>query len=436
MPTISLCMIVKNEELHLQKCLESVKGLVDEIVIVDTGSIERTKEIAKKSGAKVVEFEWSDDFAAARNVSLQHATGDWILVLDADETLSKKDHEKIKQYVRENADAYFLIQRDYLPTCQAREFTSKEGDTYDESKPYPGWHENKLIRLFKKSSIIQFSGVVHESVLPALRKDKLTIKETNIPIHHYGRLKDNLERKEELYFALGEKKLAQNPSDAKACFEHAKRLSNGKYKDLARAEKLMEKAYGIDPTLHVLPHLLQIYRERGEWEKLEQLYKQTPQPDQDSHICYALHCMDRSKFTTAKEILTPLLQNKKVHPLVYLALAQCEFTEQNNKQARVWIKKVHAIDQNNIDAFDLLLKIELREGNLIETKKILDSLFAKFPFQHEFHLAMALYYEKMNAPKEAREYYTNAKNYGSQQRRLIEKRIEQITQFLQEQALQ
>ncbi|NLG78652.1 MAG: glycosyltransferase [Firmicutes bacterium] len=84
---ISLCMIVKNEEEFLPACLDSVKGVVDEIIIVDTGSTDRTVEIARQYGAKVYHYEWNDDFAAARNESLRHATCGWILVLDADERL-------------------------------------------------------------------------------------------------------------------------------------------------------------------------------------------------------------------------------------------------------------------------------------------------------------------------------------------------------------
>ena len=83
-------MIVKNEEAFLEKCLLSVQGLVDEIVIVDTGSTDKTKEIALKFTSKVYDFEWCDNFAAARNESLKYATGDWILVLDADEVIVKR----------------------------------------------------------------------------------------------------------------------------------------------------------------------------------------------------------------------------------------------------------------------------------------------------------------------------------------------------------
>src|SRR3989338_5592832 len=95
--TISLCMITKNEEKYLEQCLNSVKDLVDETIIVDTGSTDKTKEIAKRFNAKVYDFKWADDFSAARNESLKHATKDWILILDADEVMDKEAVKTIKE---------------------------------------------------------------------------------------------------------------------------------------------------------------------------------------------------------------------------------------------------------------------------------------------------------------------------------------------------
>src|SRR5207253_10332123 len=82
-PRLSLCMIVKNEERFLRNCLESVKDIVDEMVIVDTGSTDSTPDIAREYGAKVIPHVWKDDFSEARNVSLDHAEGDWVLWLAA-----------------------------------------------------------------------------------------------------------------------------------------------------------------------------------------------------------------------------------------------------------------------------------------------------------------------------------------------------------------
>ena len=93
---VSLTMIVRNEENNLPHCLTSAHGLFDEIVIVDTGSTDRTKDIAVEFGAKLVEFAWIDDFAAARNVSLAHAGGDYAFWLDADDVIEPPEREKLK----------------------------------------------------------------------------------------------------------------------------------------------------------------------------------------------------------------------------------------------------------------------------------------------------------------------------------------------------
>lgn len=98
---LSLCMIVKNEEASLPNCLNSVKELVDEIVVLDTGSTDRTPEIAREFGAKVHYFKWCDDFSAARNESLKYVQGDWVLILDADEKLTPEIVPQIEAAIRQ-----------------------------------------------------------------------------------------------------------------------------------------------------------------------------------------------------------------------------------------------------------------------------------------------------------------------------------------------
>jgi len=99
-PKISLCMIVRDEEGNLAGCLLPVKDVFDEIVVVDTGSQDRTTEIARRLGAKVHQFPWEDDFAQARNVSLQYATGDWIFWMDADDRLARGEAIKLKRLAK------------------------------------------------------------------------------------------------------------------------------------------------------------------------------------------------------------------------------------------------------------------------------------------------------------------------------------------------
>lgn len=104
---LSLCMIVKNEELALPSCLSSVKGVVDEIVVLDTGSSDRTPEIAKEFGARVYDFEWCNDFSKARNQSLKYVQGNWVLVLDADEVLVPEITPTLKKAIKR--DRYLVI---------------------------------------------------------------------------------------------------------------------------------------------------------------------------------------------------------------------------------------------------------------------------------------------------------------------------------------
>ncbi|GAX38062.1 glycosyltransferase [Nodularia sp. NIES-3585] len=104
---LSLCMIVKNEAATLPKCLNSVKGVVDEMIILDTGSSDRTPHIAQEFGAQVYHFQWCDDFSAARNAALQYVTGDWILVLDADETLTPSILPQMMSAIQ--SEEYLLI---------------------------------------------------------------------------------------------------------------------------------------------------------------------------------------------------------------------------------------------------------------------------------------------------------------------------------------
>ena len=112
MKTISLCMIVKNEEDVLENCLSSVFKATDEIIIVDTGSTDKTKDIARKYTDKIYDFKWVDDFSKARNYSFSKATKDYILWLDADDIIEEEDLKKLiklKEEINEEKDAYSML---------------------------------------------------------------------------------------------------------------------------------------------------------------------------------------------------------------------------------------------------------------------------------------------------------------------------------------
>ena len=166
-----MTLIVKNEEANLLSCLGSARELVNEIIVVDSGSTDRTKEVATMLGAKVFDFVWVDSFAAARNESLRHATGDWILWLDGDEYFAEENRAKLKMLFdrlgNENV-AYSMKQRS-LPDI-------------------PGGTPTVVdqVRLFPNHPGIRWSYRVHEQILPALRKAGHDVRFTDICIEHTG----------------------------------------------------------------------------------------------------------------------------------------------------------------------------------------------------------------------------------------------------------
>ena len=109
MPLISLCIIARNEESVLGRCLDSVADLVDEIILVDTGSTDRTKAAAAEYAAKIYDFPWCDDFSAARNFAVSQAVGDYWMWLDADDVIEGENHEKLRRILEHpDADVVFL----------------------------------------------------------------------------------------------------------------------------------------------------------------------------------------------------------------------------------------------------------------------------------------------------------------------------------------
>ena len=176
MPSVSLCMIVRNEAGNLSGCLGSVLGAVDDMVVVDTGSTDETVLVAQRLGARVIPHAWTDDFAAARNVSLARASGDWILVLDADERLAEEGGPRLRALLQGPADiaAYLLQQRTPTPSSAATGIVRVE------------W----LPRLFRNGLGARYSGAVHECVLPSLA-GKGRIAHADLVIEHDGYLRSS-----------------------------------------------------------------------------------------------------------------------------------------------------------------------------------------------------------------------------------------------------
>ena len=222
--SLSLCMIVKNEERYLAACLKSVRDVVDEMIIVDTGSTDKTREIARVFGAKIFEFPWTGDFAVARNYSLTHAEGDWILVLDADEVISPLDHAELKTLLNRRSPApaaYSIITRNYTTNVSIIGWTANDGKYPEETRL--GWMISGKVRLFPRRSDISFRNAVHELVEKSLEEAKIPVFNCGIIVHHFGKLDtDKDTQKGEDYYLLGKMKYESDPNNAKYVSELAK----------------------------------------------------------------------------------------------------------------------------------------------------------------------------------------------------------------------
>jgi tetratricopeptide (TPR) repeat protein len=215
---LSLAMIVKNEADNLGRCLESAKGLADEMIVVDTGSTDRTIEIAKANGARVGQFVWTGSFAEARNYSLSLCTGDWILVLDGDEMLNPAEHPIIREAIQnQDAIGYRLWHKHYLQsgsTFGTGGTAKPNEETFGPASLFSHCITPTILRLFRNQDSPAFTGRVHEEMDPWFEKHGFQVKYLDATIHHFGKIDPDRElAKQPMYLDLAKKDRAENPDD-------------------------------------------------------------------------------------------------------------------------------------------------------------------------------------------------------------------------------
>jgi glycosyltransferase involved in cell wall biosynthesis len=243
-------MIVKNEAAHLAKCLQSLKPMADEIIVIDTGSADLTKDIAAIFGARVFDFSWIDDFAKAKNYAISKASGDWILSMDADEVISPRDHKSLRNLIKKSDSrtaAYSIVTRNYMNRVNAVGWSPNDGKYKDEEAGY-GWFPSEKVRLFPRHSRIRFEYPVHEMVEPALERLGIDILPCSIPVHHYGKLDQRIStRKGQRYYQIGIKKLAEMAHSVDAIRELA--IQAGNLEQYEDAVSLWKKVIGLQPEM-------------------------------------------------------------------------------------------------------------------------------------------------------------------------------------------
>ncbi|HWB08685.1 MAG TPA: glycosyltransferase [Pirellulales bacterium] len=171
MPRVSLTMIVRDEEANLPACLSSVAGLVDEIVIVDTGSTDGTRSVAQSYGARLFDFPWSDDFAAARNEALRHARGDWVFWLDADDRLDDENRTRLRVLF-----AHLTLD---LAVWLLRCVSVSQGDDGSATVLEQG-------RLFRRDPRVRWEYRVHEQIVPSIQRLGGATRSSDVVVQHVG----------------------------------------------------------------------------------------------------------------------------------------------------------------------------------------------------------------------------------------------------------
>jgi tetratricopeptide (TPR) repeat protein len=220
---LSIITIARNEAAGLAGFLEHHRDLADEHVLVDTGSDDETVAIARQLGAAVHHFTWCDDFAAARNHSLEQARGDWVLCLDVDEFIDPADFAAIQQAARGQPTCYMLPQWNYYDQPQHQEWQPVTGRYPQREKQHLGFFLAEQYRLFPGNFGLRWEGRVHEDLAPAVKAAGLAKAALDTPIHHYGyvRGKEHNDQRNKLYGQLVRKKAEENPGDPKGQLELA-----------------------------------------------------------------------------------------------------------------------------------------------------------------------------------------------------------------------
>jgi len=398
---LSICMISKDEEKFIGKSLESAKEIADELIVVDTGSKDKTKNIAAELGAKVFDLEWKDDFSLAHNYAISKATGDWILVLDADEMISTKDHKRLlKLLEEEKVDGYILEQRTYSKNIEAHNWSICEGD-YEEENGFAGYFSAKLTRLFRNNKDYHFTNRNHDIVEPSIKEKGGKIMDSSIPIHHYAKAKSNefFSLKMEQYLYMGLSQIKEDPSNPRPYYEVG--LIYMAKDDLKSAEKNFKKVVELNESYKTantqlgiielkrknLRKAAEIFQESikrqpkqdlvylylgdlmmmiNKFQKAANIYKEAALLNPKNFVAHQKYCtamVQYGKPDIALAVLLKILNKNKSIIDVYNSIGEIYFAKKNYEKAKQVLQKgIKVADEQENDAKKMMLMINLADA--------------------------------------------------------------------------
>lgn len=194
MPTISVCMIVKNEAHNLKNLLPVLKHLADEVIVVDTGSTDNTDLVMQDAALRMYGFPWCEDFSKARNESLKYATKDYIMWVDADDAIQEEDFVALRKHLEENPDTAVMM---------------KLVDLRPNNK-----YVSDQLRVFPNNKGVEFRGRIHEQVIDSINENKIPVTYCDAKVYHLGYQDSSLmAQKLVRNTILLEKELEDNPDN-------------------------------------------------------------------------------------------------------------------------------------------------------------------------------------------------------------------------------
>ena len=390
-PTLSVCMIVKNEEKFLESCLRSVQGLADEIIIVDTGSTDRTKEIALQFTSTVYDFTWCDDFAVARNESLKYATGDWILVLDADEELAPADHQFIGEALQEWSIAgYHIMTRNYSNDTSISGWKPVQ-DAY--SRGFQGFFPSLKVRLFQRQPGVMFQGAIHELVEEKALLQYGKIVSLPMVVHHYGA--QNLKSGR---MGLTQHKIEAEPENAQAYFELGVQQKNlGQY---GEAEVSFLRSLELEVSAVRLLNLAIVQQKQGKVSEAVQAYQRA-------------------------------LESNKAMAEAYFGLGFCFYQQKELEKAAGFFEQAISYNPQYVDAYVNLGAVREQQGHSRTAAEYVRKALQLAPRHSRAYYNMGVIMEKnFNLPK-AIACYEKAIEYNYAKREELQERVIRLKRVLE-----